>query len=490
MALELAEREHRINRKVCITMREIRINDVTMRRAANVKELSLSFKEKLEIAKLLDHLGVSAIEVEGIENPKADALRIKSLASLVRNSALAVPVKMDVEDIDLVWNALKDAAHPRLIVKAAVSPARMEYVHRKKAPAMLEDIASTITECRKRCDDVDFIADDALRADDAYLREAITRAIAAGATTVTICDAAGTMLPEQFAEFIRSLKADVPELANVTLGISCSDELYMADACAIAGIIEGVGEVKATTYPMDVVSVGRLSKILAEAADACQATTAVRTTELKRAISQISWICESGRSEYSPFETGVREADESIVLTEHDDAEAVAQCVAKLGYDLSPEDHAAVYEAFLRVASKKESVGSRELDAIVASAALQVPATYVLDSYVINSGNLIKATANICIRKDGETMQAVCMGDGPIDAAFLALEQIAGQHYELDDFQVNSVTEGQEAMGETVVKLIWEGKVYSGRGISTDIIGSSIRAYVNALNKIVYEGQN
>ena len=469
-------------------MREIRISDVTMRRAIGMKEMSLSFKEKLEIAKILDHLGVSTIEVEGIENAKADSLRIKSLASLVRNSALGVPVKLDAENVELVWSALKDAVHPRLIVKAAVSPARMEYVYRKKAGAMLEDVVATIAECRKYTDDVDFIANDATRADGAFLREVVARAIEAGATTVTICDAAGAMLPEEFAEFIRSLQADVPALADVTLGISCSDELYMADACAIAGIIEGVGEVKATTYPMDVVSIGRLSKILVDKADACQATTTVRTTELKRAIR--SWICESGRSEYSPFETGVREADESIVLTENDDAEAVKQCVARLGYDLSPEDNAAVYEAFLRVASKKESVGSRELDAIVASAALQVPATYVLDSYVINSGNLIKATANICMRKDGETLQAVCAGDGPIDASFLAIEQIAGQHYELDDFQVNSVTEGQEAMGETVVKLISEGKIYSGRGISTDIIGSSIRAYVNALNKIVYEEQN
>ena len=471
-------------------MREIRISDVTMRRAASNKELSLSFKEKLEMAKLLDHLGVSAIEVEGIENAKADSLRIKSLASLVRNSVLAVPVKLDAQDIDLVWNALKDAAHPRLIVKAAVSPARMEYVYRKKADAMLEDVAKVVSECRKRSEEVDFIANDATRADGAYLRQVVSCAIEAGATTITICDAAGNMLPEEFAEFIRSLKADIPALADVTLGISCSDELHMADACAIAGIIEGVGEVKATTYPMDVVSLGRLSKILANKADACQVMSTVRTTELKRAIGQVTWICESGRSPYSPFETGVREADETIVLTEDDDAETVMQCVSRLGYDLSPEDQAAVYESFQRVASKKESVGSRELDAIVASAALQVPATYVLENYVINSGNQIKATANIRMRKGDEVLQAVCMGDGPIDASFLSIEQIAGQHYELDDFQVNSVTQGQEAMGETVVKLIWEGKVYSGRGISTDIIGSSIRAYVNALNKIVYEEQN
>ena len=143
-------RNVKMNRKVETVMREIRISDVTMRRAAAVKDLSLSFKEKLEIAKLLDHLGVYAIEVEGIENPKADSLRIKSLASLVRNSVLAVPVKMDVENIDLVWNALKEAAHPRLIVKAAVSPARMEYVYRKKADAMLKDLAMAISECRKR----------------------------------------------------------------------------------------------------------------------------------------------------------------------------------------------------------------------------------------------------------------------------------------------------------------------------------------------------
>ena len=323
-------------------MREIRISDVTMRRAIGMKEMSLSFKEKLEIAKILDHLGVSTIEVEGIENAKADSLRIKSLASLVRNSALGVPVKLDAENVELVWSALKDAVHPRLIVKAAVSPARMEYVYRKKAGAMLEDVVATIAECRKYTDDVDFIANDATRADGAFLREVVARAIEAGATTITICDAAGAMLPEEFAEFIRSLQADVPALADVTLGISCSDELYMADACAIAGIIEGVGEVKATTYPMDVVSIGRLSKILVDKADACQAATTVRTTELKRAISQVSWICESGRSQYSPFETGVREADESIVLTENDDAEAVKQCVARLGCDLSPEDNAAV----------------------------------------------------------------------------------------------------------------------------------------------------
>ena len=163
---------------------------------------------------------------------------------------------------------------------------------------------------------------------------------------------------------------------------------------------------------------------------------------------------------------------------------------AKLGYDLSPEDAVSVFDAFQRIAKRKEVVGNRELDAIVASAALQVPATYVLDNYIINSGNTIRATARVQINKGEEVREAVSMGDGPIDAAFLAIEQIVGTHYELDDFQIQSVTEGQEAMGETIIKLVSDGKVYSGRGISTDIVGSAIRAFINALNKIVYEEQN
>ncbi|MBO7682487.1 MAG: 2-isopropylmalate synthase, partial [Clostridia bacterium] len=156
-------------------------------------------------------------------------------------------------------------------------------------------------------------------------------------------------------------------------------------------------------------------------------------------------------------------------------------------YDLSDEDNARVYDAFKRVASKKHFVGTRELDAIVASTALQVPSTYRLESYVINSGNVITATANLLVELDGEELRGVGVGDGPIDAAFSAIEQIIGHHYELDDFQIQTVTEGRDAMGSALVKIRADGKVYSGSGISTDIIGASIRAYISALNKIVYD---
>ena len=146
-----------------------------------------------------------------------------------------------------------------------------------------------------------------------------------------------------------------------------------------------------------------------------------------------------------------------------------------------------VYGAFKQIAEKKERVSLKELDAIVASSAMQVPSTYKLDTYVITSGNTISATAHIKLLKNGEAVEGVYIGDGSIDAAFQAIEKITGCHYELDDFQLQAVTEGREAMGQTVVKLRASGKVYSGRGISTDIVGAGIEAYLSALNKIVYE---
>ena len=173
-------------------------------------------------------------------------------------------------------------------------------------------------------------------------------------------------------------------------------------------------------------------------------------------------------------------------LDKNDSKESVQTAVLQLGYDLTEEDMVKVYEEFLRVAEKK-NVGAKELDAVVASVALQVPPTYKLISYVINSGNVITATAQITVEKDGKEIKGICLGDGPIDAAFLAVEQIVGHHYELDDFQIQSVTEGKQALGSAIVKLRNNGKLYSGNGISTDILGAGIRAYINAVNKIVYE---
>ena len=163
---------------------------------------SLSFKEKIEIPKLLDRLGVSVIELEGIKQAKIDSLRIKSVASTVKNSVVAVPVELDKESVELTWKALKEARYPRLQVLASVSPVQMEYLFHKKPAAMLTAIEETIKACAAKTSDVEFIADDATRSDEAFLYEAVKTAISAGAKTITICDATGSILPDELGKFI------------------------------------------------------------------------------------------------------------------------------------------------------------------------------------------------------------------------------------------------------------------------------------------------
>lgn len=470
-------------------MREVRISDVSMKLFSNSKEVSLTFKKKLELAKLLDKLSVAVIETEGIEQEKVDSLRIKSMASAIKNSVLAVPLTdISTACADLTWASLKEAKNPRLQVVAAVSPAQMEYIHHMKADKMLTKVTETISYCKTLTDDVEFIADDATRSDVEFLYKIVAAAIEAGATTITVSDAAGTMLPAEFTEFINGLYENVAALNDVTLGISCSNDLSMADACAVAGIVRGAGEVKTSVYPLSCISLPNIARIIANKEDVCNASCSVRTTELKRVCAQIQWLVEVGRSASSAFDSSsVGSEGADIVLNANDDMEAVAKVATKLGYDLSEEDIVSVYKAFSRIASKKSTVAGYELDAIIASSALQVPPTYTIDGYLITMGDSVGTTALIKLKKDEEVYENVAIGDGPVDAAFLAIENITGSHYELDDFQIKAVTEGAEAMGETIVKLRSEGKVYSGRGISVDVVGSSIRAYVNALNKIVYE---
>ena len=461
---------------------EIKISDITMKQG----EFALTFKEKIELAKLLDKLGVNVIELEGIRQSKIDSLLIKSVASAVKSSIVAVPVQLDEESIAMTYQALREAKKPRLQVCASVSAVQMEYLFHKKPEAMLEAIGKTVKSCRALCGDVEFIADDATRSDMAFLLQALSVAIEAGATTVTLCDAAGTMLPNEFAAFVSDLYAQLPGLEDVCVGVRCSDTLSMADACVIAAISCGIGEIKAATCPTNTANLENIARVIAAKQDVFASTLSVQTTQMSRISKQIERMCRTSRSKTSPFDQGVQ-SDVNDSFTAQDDFSAICQAVSRLGYDLSEEDQAAVFEAFGRIAEKKEKVSAKELDAIVAAAAMQVPPTYILDNYVITAGNTISATAHMKLKKQDLTLEGVCIGDGPIDAAFLAIEQIVGKHYELDDFQIQSVTEGREAMGQTVVKLRSEGKLYSGHGISTDIVGASIRAYLSALNKIVYE---
>ena len=460
----------------------IKISDTTMKQEA--EGFSLSFREKIELSKLLDKLGTSVIEVEGLHGSRTDALRVKSIAMAVTDSIVSAPVELNPESIAETWNALQQAKHPRLQVCAPVSSVQMEYLFHKKPEAMITSIKETVKACSALCD-TEFVAQDATRSDMAFLAQAINTAIEAGAATVTVLDSAGTMLPEEFSAFIANVYKEIPALKTVTLGVGCSNNLSMADSCVIAAVKAGAGEVKVAAYPQDCANMTNIARILAAKSSELGVQSNLNVTRLSRTVEQIQRLCRAERTKTSA--TPVAGEEDGIYLTAHDTCEAVSAAVERLGYDLSQEDQMKVYEAFMQIAEKRDKVGIRELDVIVASAAMQVPSAYKLDNYVITAGSAISATAHMKLFKNGETLEGVYLGDGPIDAAFLAIEQITGRHYELDDFQIQAVTEGREAMGQTIVRLRSDGKLYSGRGTSTDIVGASIQAYINALNKIVYE---
>ena len=464
-------------------MKQIKISDTTMKQIS--EGFGLSFKEKIELSKMLDKLGVDIIELEGIDNPRIDSLRIKSIATIVSNSTVAVPVQMNGDNIDMVWSAVKQAKHPRLQVCAPTSSVQVEYLFHKKPDAMINDINEAVAKCSSLCPEVEFIAADATRSEQEYLTKAIKTAINAGATIVTICDSAGAMFPDELADFIALQYKNLPELKNVTLGICCSDAISMAEACAISAVSQGVSQICVAAYPLGMLSLENIARIFAAKSDTIGAYCNINTTQLTRIIDQIEKICQADKK--MSLAVCGEACEDDIFLTLNDNKNAIIMAVTKLGYELSEEDEIKVYTAFKQIAEKKEKVGLKELDAIVASSAMQVPPTYKLDTYVITSGNTISATAHIKLLKNGEPVEGVYIGDGSIDAAFKAIENIAGCHYELDDFQLQAVTEGREAMGQTVVKLRAGAKVFSGRGISTDIVGAGIQAYLSALNKIIYE---
>lgn len=462
-------------------MKNVNVADMTLCRNA-----ALSFKEKIEIVRQLEKLNVNAIELPSIENKKSDILLVRTISSFVESSIISVAAGMSTEGVDYALEALSAAKNPRVRIELPLSPVGMEYTCHKKAPKMIELIAEMVAKAKAACDDVEFCALDATRAEEKVLVDAINTAIEKGATLITLCDTAGEMMPDEFAGFVDDLCTKVPELKKVKLGVSCENKNGMANAAAVMTVRDSADTVK-TAVSKGAVSLERFSETIKNCGNNCGISSEIKYTELNRIIRQISRILGETDTDMSSDAAEHMETS-GIYLDKSDDLSAVTALTQKLGYDLSDEDCEKVFEEFKKLAVKKEKVGAKELDAIVAAVALQVPATYKLISYVINTGNIITASAQIKLLKaDTGEVEGVSMGDGPIDAAFRAIEQITGNHYELDDFQIQSVTEGREAMGSAIVKLREGGRLYSGSGISTDIVGASIKAYLGAVNKIVYE---
>ena len=466
-------------------MNKIFIADSTIAQSCINNVFSMSFKEKMEVAKRLEKIKVNVIEMpKAVE--KTDALLVKSLATMIKESTISVAAAPDKAEIDAAADAIKNSKNARLRILVPTSPVQMEYILKAKPKAVLEKVPEMVAYAKTLVNEIEVSFIDTSRSEKEFVAKLSQGVVASGATILDFCDTAGTWLPEETSEFIKYIKENVRGIENVTISVNCSDEIRLGNANSVAAIKAGATQVKTTLVGKASPKIGHFVNLISEKGEAIEVSIDIPRAEFNKTLRQMTWIEGENQGIKITFEEEEKEKNEELNLDETADISKVIKAVKKLGYDLTDDDNAKVYKEFRRVSEKKK-IGTKEMEAIIATAALQVPATYQLVDFVINSGNIITPTACITLEKEGNELKGLSSGDGPIAAAFLAVEMIIGHHYELDDFQIQSVTEGSEAVGNALVKLRSNGKLYSGNGISTDIIGASIRAYLNAINKIVYE---
>ncbi len=459
-------------------MKKINVSDITLKKLATDREVALLFREKTAIAVCADSLGADTVELAPVKNPREDAIIYKTIANNVREAVLAIPVGFTVDSVNEAFECIKFAKKPRLQVELPASTVLMEYTYHVKSDKMIGKITELIKAAKALCDDVEFSALDATRADIDFLIAAAKEAEANGATIITLCDDAGISLPDEIGALVEAIKANV----SVPVFVQVSDRINMAVASAISAIEKGADGVKCAMAGKDVLNAGEFSDAISVCGARIGVETNIKNTKIHASIDDM--LASINHDVYDTAEVSEKK---KILLDSDSTLAQVAQAANILGYDLTESDCGNVYKALMQVCEKKDAVGAKELDALIASSAMQAPSTYHLESYTTNSSNLSSSMSQVTLKCNGEIISGVSTGDGPIDSAFRAIEQCVGYHYELDDFQVQSVTEGKEALGSALVKLRNNGKLYSGNGISADIVAASIRAYINALNKIVYE---
>ena len=463
-------------------MKKIIVSDYTLKELCTKDGSQLLFREKLSVALSISRYGADVIELPPVKKAKEDSVVYKTISESVKNSKILIPVGITGESVKIAAECVKSALHPVLQVSLPVSTVQMEYMYRLKGPKMVETIKTLVSMCRSYSEEVEFEALDATRAEIPFLIECIKAAEEAGATSIALSDDSGEMMGDEIGAFVSEVKKET----KLPLIIKVSDHLSMGVSDALFALKAGADGVKCSITGGSALSTDDFASALRAKGDKIGVRSSLKFTEIH---SDIETLLKSMQKSVKEEENAT--LDGAVFLDSSSTQEEVSEAVKALGYDLDGDDDKKVYDAVKRLTEKKSSIGAKELEAVVASSAMQVPATYTLKSYVSTISNMVNAVSNVILEDENGTLSGVATGDGPIDSAFKAIETCIGHHYELDDFQIQAVTEGKEALGSALVRLRSSGRLYSGNGLSTDICGASIRAYINALNKIAYEeGRN
>ena len=494
----------------------VHIFDTTLRDAEQTPGASLTVPDKLEIAQQLTRLNVDIIEAGFSVSSNEDFEAVRRVALEIEGPRVCGLARAVNLDIDRAGEALKDGARTRIHTFIGTSPGHQAMM--KKTPAeVLKMAVGAVERARSHCDDVEFSPMDATRTDAAYLNEIVEATIAAGAGTINIPDTVGYTVPEQFETLIHKLLAEVPNAAEAIISVHCHDDLGMAVSNTLTALKAGARQVECTINGLGEragnASLEEVVMALATREDYYDLYTEVVTKEIistSRMVSRLmgivvppnkaivganafahsSGIHQDGvlkdRSNFeimSPRDVGLD--DTVIVLTARSGRHALRHRLEELGYHLTPEELEKAYERFLTVADKKKEVFDEDLMAIVGDEIRNVPEKYRLEYMhtVSGTGTVPSSTVRIAV-DGGEAVPHSASGDGPVDATYDAINKAAGSSATVDEYVIQAITSGSQAMGEVRVRISDGGVTVTGHGASTDVIEASAKAYIDALNRL------
>ncbi len=492
------------------------IFDTTLRDAEQTPGASLTVREKLEIAQQLARLRVDVIEAGFPISSHEDFEAVRRIANEVNGPVICGLARALPQDVERAAAALAGAARARIHTFVGTSAIHLRGQLRKTADEVLRMAVTAVEQARGFCEDVEFSPMDATRTDPAYLYEVVEAAIAAGASTINIPDTVGYAVPEQFGAMIAALLERVPNIHQAVISVHCHDDLGMATANSLAALRHGARQVECTINALgeragnasleEVVmavktrqdyfglQVGVTSRELIATSRLVSRLMGIAVAPNKAIVGGNAFAHSSGihqdgvlktRNTFeimAPEDVGLD--DTEIVLTARSGRHALQHRLGELGYHLSGADLIKAYERFLEIADKKKEVYDDDLLAIAGDEIRQVPQKYVLEYLHAISGTGTVPSATVRLRVDGrEVLESAC-GDGPVDAAYMAIDQAAKAGVKVEEYSIRAVTSGSQALGEVMVRVSKNGVNSKGRGISTDVIEASSKAYVDALNRL------
>jgi 2-isopropylmalate synthase len=498
-------------------MEQVRIFDTTLRDGEQSPGISLDVAEKLEIAEQLARLGVDIIEAGFPIASQGDFEAVEAIARSVRGATIAGLSRTGFQDIDRAWDAVRHAERPRLHVFIATSP-----IHMKKKLRMTEDevkgeAGAGVARAKGYTDDVEFSPEDGSRSDPDFMCEVCQIAVDNGATTINIPDTVGYGVPEEFAGLIAYVLDRVK--GDYVVSTHCHNDLGLAVANSLAGVkagarqvecaINGLGERAGNAALEEVVmAIGTRSDYFGHVETGVRTEELARTSRIvsrltgypvqynKAVVGRNAFAHEAGIHQHGVLEdretyeiidaTTVGQEAAQIVLGKHSGRHAFSDSLAKMGIRIQGDALNSAFTRFKELADRKVQITEADLEAIVAE---ELGAGYVhrfdIVSLDLHGGTSSTPTAKVVLSDYDQKRDAEASGNGMIDAAIAAIAEATGVTGRLTDFTVSAVTGGGDALGDVVVQLDVDGMKVSGRGVSTDVVEASARAYLNAVNKVV-----